>query len=35
MATLDVREAERARAPSQLVADLPAVSMPQLDTLFD
>jgi DNA helicase-2/ATP-dependent DNA helicase PcrA len=35
MATLDVREAERARAASQHVADLPAVSMPQLDTLFD
>ena len=35
MAALDVREAERARAPSQHVADLPAVSMPQLDTLFD
>ncbi|HEY2985819.1 MAG TPA: ATP-dependent helicase, partial [Jatrophihabitantaceae bacterium] len=35
MATLDVREAERARARSQHVADLPAVSMPELDTLFD
>jgi DNA helicase II / ATP-dependent DNA helicase PcrA len=34
MATLDVREAERAPAAAPKAADLPAVAMPSLDTLF-